>query len=188
MLQVYRLTLSPSCARRRMSFGRWGNWDSAPCGNFSRAAELRVARQDWRQQSPCCPTSWLPSASQGEALGVGPALPWQSWKGHGICLATTQAYVSRASFAQVMSSGTLVFWVIIGALKIKVPHFDTLGDITMRQVSVLKAFSALKSQNSPGTSLAVQWLRLCTANAEGVGSIPVPGTKIPHNLQCGPKL
>ena len=31
-----------------------------------------------------------------------------------------------------------------------------------------------------GTSLAVQWLRLCTSNAEGTGSIPDQGTKIPH--------
>ena len=69
-----------------------------------------------------------------------------------------------------------------------VPRFDTLGGITMRQASVLQAFSAPKRQNSPGTSLAVQWLRLCTANAEGVGSIPVPGTKIPHDLQCGQRF
>ena len=31
-----------------------------------------------------------------------------------------------------------------------------------------------------GTSLAVQWLRLCASNAEGTGSIPDQGTKIPH--------
>ena len=29
-------------------------------------------------------------------------------------------------------------------------------------------------------SLVVQWLRVCTANAGGVGSIPGLGTKIPH--------
>ena len=32
----------------------------------------------------------------------------------------------------------------------------------------------------PGTSLAVQWLRLCASTAGGVGSFPRPGTKIPH--------
>ena len=31
-----------------------------------------------------------------------------------------------------------------------------------------------------GTSLAVQWLRLCTSTKKGVGSIPGLGTKIPH--------
>ena len=33
---------------------------------------------------------------------------------------------------------------------------------------------------SSGTSLAVQWLRLCTPNADDVGSIPGQGTMIPH--------
>ena len=31
-----------------------------------------------------------------------------------------------------------------------------------------------------GTSLMVQWLRLCTSNTGGMGSIPVWGTKISH--------
>ena len=31
-----------------------------------------------------------------------------------------------------------------------------------------------------GTSLAVQWLRLCAFTAGGTGSIPGQGTKIPH--------
>ena len=35
-------------------------------------------------------------------------------------------------------------------------------------------------KNLPGTSLAVQWLRLCASNAGGAGSIPGQGTKIPH--------
>ena len=34
-----------------------------------------------------------------------------------------------------------------------------------------------------GTSLAVQWLRLCASNAGGMGSIPSQGTKIPHAAQ-----
>ena len=38
-----------------------------------------------------------------------------------------------------------------------------------------------------GTSLAVQWLRLCTSNAGGAGSIPSQGTKIPHAVQCDQK-
>ena len=38
-----------------------------------------------------------------------------------------------------------------------------------------------------GTSLAVQWLRLCTSTAGGTGSIPGQGTKIPHAMQCNQK-
>ena len=33
--------------------------------------------------------------------------------------------------------------------------------------------------------MAVQWLRHHTSSAEGRGSIPSPGTKIPHALQQG---
>ena len=35
-----------------------------------------------------------------------------------------------------------------------------------------------------GTSLVVQWLRLHASNAEGVGSIPGVGTKIPHTREA----
>ena len=38
-----------------------------------------------------------------------------------------------------------------------------------------------------GTSLAVQWLRLCTSTAGGMGSIPDRGTKIPYALWHGQK-
>ena len=36
----------------------------------------------------------------------------------------------------------------------------------------------------PGTTLAVQWLRLWASTAGGVGSIPGWGTKIPR-AECG---
>ena len=36
----------------------------------------------------------------------------------------------------------------------------------------------------PGTSLKVQWLRLHASNAEGAGSIPDSGAKIPHDAQA----
>ena len=39
-----------------------------------------------------------------------------------------------------------------------------------------------------GTSLAVQWLRLCASSAGGVGSIPGQGTKIPHAVLCSQKI
>ena len=38
------------------------------------------------------------------------------------------------------------------------------------------------------TSLVVQWLRLCPSNAEGMGSIPGRGTKIPNGTWCSQKL
>ena len=38
-----------------------------------------------------------------------------------------------------------------------------------------------------GTSLVVQWLRLCAPNAGGTGSIPGQGTEIPHAAECGQK-
>ena len=39
-----------------------------------------------------------------------------------------------------------------------------------------------------GTSLAVQWFRLCTSNAGGTGSIPGRGTKIPYAARRGQKI
>ena len=38
-----------------------------------------------------------------------------------------------------------------------------------------------------GTSLIVQWLRLCTSIAGGTGSIPGPGTNIPTCHIAQPK-
>ena len=35
--------------------------------------------------------------------------------------------------------------------------------------------------------MVVQWLRLCTSNAEGMDSIPGQGTKIPHAARCSKK-
>ena len=39
-----------------------------------------------------------------------------------------------------------------------------------------------------GTSLVVQWLRLCADNAGGVGLIPGQGIKIPHAMQHNQKV
>jgi len=38
-----------------------------------------------------------------------------------------------------------------------------------------------------GTSLVFQWLRLCTSDAKGEGSILGHGTKIPHTDWCSQK-
>ena len=50
----------------------------------------------------------------------------------------------------------------------------------------LDAFPSL--WKSPGTSLVVQWLRLCASNAQSMCSIPGWGTKIPHVAQHGQKI
>ena len=43
--------------------------------------------------------------------------------------------------------------------------------------------SPRRQESLGGTSLAVQWLRLCASTAEGAGSIPGLETKIPHARQ-----
>ena len=47
----------------------------------------------------------------------------------------------------------------------------------------LKYVIELESYFIEGTSLAVQWLRLHTFTAGGMGSIPNQGTKILHSAQ-----
>ena len=49
----------------------------------------------------------------------------------------------------------------------------------MQQVSRYSD-SEKKKYNAMGTSLAVQWLRLCTYTTESPGSNPSQVTKIPH--------
>ena len=46
--------------------------------------------------------------------------------------------------------------------------------------------SGLKLHKS-GTCLEVQWLRFCSPDAGGTGSIPGWGAKIPHAAQLGQK-
>ena len=48
-----------------------------------------------------------------------------------------------------------------------------------------KLCTALMKEITLGTSLAVQWLGLCTSTTGGTGSIPGLGTKIPHALRHG---
>ena len=47
--------------------------------------------------------------------------------------------------------------------------------------------TSLLVELSAGNSLVVQWLGFCAFIAEGAGSIPGWGTKIPQGVQCGPK-
>ena len=41
-------------------------------------------------------------------------------------------------------------------------------------------YASLKEQGHLGSSLVVQWLGLCALSAEGPGSIPAQGTKVPQ--------
>ena len=45
----------------------------------------------------------------------------------------------------------------------------------------------VKKLINPGTSLAVQELKLCDSNEEGVSSVPGRGTKNPCVMHCGQK-
>ena len=47
---------------------------------------------------------------------------------------------------------------------------------------------SLKSVLGWGTSLVVQWLRLFTSTAGGVGLIPGQRNKIPHAMEHGHKI
>ena len=51
----------------------------------------------------------------------------------------------------------------------------------------LEVLMQKKKKESKRTSLGVQWLRLCTSTAGGIGSTPGPGAKIPDDLQQGQK-
>ena len=47
--------------------------------------------------------------------------------------------------------------------------------------------TAIKKKKNPGTSLVVQWLRLCTSTAGGTDLIPGQGTVIPSAVHYGQK-
>ena len=54
-------------------------------------------------------------------------------------------------------------------------------------VIILICESAVKTRATGGTSLVVQWLRLCAPNAGGPGSVLGQGTKISHAECLGQK-
>ena len=61
------------------------------------------------------------------------------------------------------------------------------GRVTCSRLTFLCVWIKRIYKSYWGTSLAVQWLRLCASNAGGIDSIPGQGTKIPHALRCGQK-
>ena len=54
-------------------------------------------------------------------------------------------------------------------------------------INIINTVACLSMKVVRGTSLPVQWLRLCTSTAVGKGSIPGLGTKITYAAGCGPK-
>ena len=54
-------------------------------------------------------------------------------------------------------------------------------------VIILIHESAVETRATRGTSLVVQWLRLCASNAGGTGSVLGQGTKISHAECLGQK-
>ena len=76
------------------------------------------------------------------------------------------------------NEGDVVF-ALLGKLHIE----DNGTSISVSTLLLLRK----KKKKDAGISLAVQWLRLYTSIAGGMGSVPGQGTKIPHASWCGPK-
>ena len=58
----------------------------------------------------------------------------------------------------------------------------TVPTVKMRKLYVREIFK--KRMPKVGTSLTIQWLRLCTPNAGGTGSIPSQGDEDSHMSTC----
>ena len=76
-----------------------------------------------------------------------------------------------------------------------VNHFNVNGLNTPHKKTDYYIGSKHKSQSyilykksTLGTSLVVQWVRLCISTAGGMGSNPSQGIKIPHAIWCNQKL
>ena len=81
-----------------------------------------------------------------------------------------------------MTQGGLLDW---GQSLERPSHVEKLGVFSTSLLSFrVNDCSGLCNEASAGTSLAVQWLRLHASTAEGMGSIPGQGTKIPHATWC----
>ena len=84
---------------------------------------------------------------------------------------------------------------LAGQMSLFTAHTRRLWRLSLLEVPLLDIISlsapegnlikiSFKSKISQGTSLAIQWLRLCTSIAEGVSLICGWGTKIPHAMRC----
>ena len=59
----------------------------------------------------------------------------------------------------------------------KLASFGVARLMERRFLAKLPGYKVHHKNRSPGTCLMVQWLRLCTPNAGGLGSIPGQGTR-----------
>ena len=67
------------------------------------------------------------------------------------------------------------------------PHSqETTSPVHIRRWKSHQEISGFSSwKKISGNSLEVWWLRFCALRAEGLGSIPCQGTKVPEAGQCG---
>ena len=91
-----------------------------------------------------------------------------------------------AGMAQGLRAGTPLpdAWVCMVTLPLA-SYWPWASYFTSLHPSYLICKMTVRTVSTSGTSLVVQWLRLCASTAEGVGSIPSGGTKIPHASQHG---
>ena len=74
---------------------------------------------------------------------------------------------------------------------LKVPYFGKRTVPPIDSLDRVKMYGIRKLYHSYthfGNSLVVQWLGLSALTAEGLGSIPGRGTKIPQAVRCSQKI
>ena len=117
---------------------------------------------------PARQETWVPSLNQEDPLDKGMAT-------HSSILARRIPWTEELGGLQSMGSQ-------------RVRHDGATNTFTFNPQAALRLDAEAESRKErAGTSLAVQWLRLYTPNAQGMGSIPGWGTRVPHAAWCGQK-
>ena len=117
---------------------------------------------------PARQETWVPSLNREDPLDKGMAT-------HSSILARRIPWTEELGRLQSMG------WQ-------KVRQDGATNTFTFNPQAALRLDAEAESRKErAGTSLAVQWLRLYTPNAQGMGSIPGWGTRVPHAAWCGQK-
>ena len=117
---------------------------------------------------PARQETWVPSLNQEDPLDKGMAT-------HSSILARRIPWTEELGGLQSMG------WQ-------KVRQDGATNTFTFNPQAALRLDAEAESRKErAGTSLAVQWLRLYTPNAQGMGSIPGWGTRVSHAAWCGQK-
>ena len=117
---------------------------------------------------PARQETWVPSLNQEDTMDKGMAT-------HSSILARRIPWTEELGGLQSMGSQ-------------RVRHDGATNTFTFNPQAALRLDAEAESRKErAGTSLAVQWLRLYTPNAQGMGSIPGWGTRVPHAAWCGQK-